>query len=83
MDKVLDLSHTIYALCQEYPGLMEQLRGVGFARINPAMLATAGRFMTIPKGAAANRLPLTPILNALREQGYTINHEEEASHEQD
>lgn len=83
MDKILDLRHTIYTLCQEHPALIELLRGVGFHRISPALLSTAGRFMTIPKGAAANGLPLAPILSALRAQGYTIINEEGTSHEQD
>ena len=52
MAKTIDLSKTVYELVQEFPELVEVMKEIGFSAIaNPAMLKTAGRVMTIPKGA--------------------------------
>ena len=52
-DRILDLNSTVYALCTNDPGIAEVLVEAGFPDVvRPGMLNTAGRFMTIPKGAA-------------------------------
>ena len=47
---------------------MEEL---GFKDITkPGMLATAGRWMTIPKGAALKKLEMDTIIQKLAERGF-------------
>ena len=49
--KLLDLKKSVYELTEEYPEIVEILKSLGFENIaNPAMLKTAGRIMTLPKG---------------------------------
>ncbi|NLY96172.1 MAG: DUF1858 domain-containing protein, partial [Clostridiaceae bacterium] len=51
MSKAIDLSKSVYEICKEYPEVVDIMRDLGFENItNPAMMKTAGRFMTIPKG---------------------------------
>jgi hypothetical protein len=72
-DKVLDLSQSVYQLCSQYPELPAIMDELGFHDIvKPGMLATAGRFMTIPKGAALKKLDLEKILDTLKLKGYTV-----------
>ena len=55
--KILDLSKTVHELCANDPDIKDILAEIGFTDITrPGMLATAGRFMTIPKGAALKKL---------------------------
>ncbi|HPZ52307.1 MAG TPA: DUF1858 domain-containing protein, partial [Clostridia bacterium] len=52
MEKVIDLNKTVFELCNEDPAIKDILADSGFTDITkPGMLQTAGRFMTIPKGA--------------------------------
>jgi selenophosphate synthetase-related protein len=72
-NKRLDLSKTIYELCSEFPELPEQLSQLGFKDITkPGMISTVGRFMTLPKGAAAKKLDLDMIKKALQDKGYDV-----------
>ena len=69
----IDLSKTVYELCKEYPETAEILQNLGFADITkPGMLQTAGRFMTIPKGAQMKHIDLTLIKQAFEENGYEV-----------
>ncbi len=62
MSKIIDLRKTVYELVQEHPELIGVMQDLGFANIvNPAMLRTAGRVMTIPKGATMRGLHLEAI----------------------
>lgn len=73
MDKIINLSKTIYELSKDYPEITEILYELGFYEIiKPSMLNTAGRFMTIPKGAAMKRIDLGLIESVLSEKGYVI-----------
>lgn len=73
MVKTIDLSKTVYELVQEFPELVEVMKEIGFSAIaNPAMLKTAGRVMTIPKGAAMRGLDIENIKAELRKRGYSI-----------
>jgi len=72
-EKVLDLRKTVYDLSKENPEIVEILRDAGFDKIaEPGMLATAGRFMTIPKGAAMRGVDLNAVKELFRERGYKI-----------
>lgn len=73
MAKTIDLSKTVYELVQEFPELVEVMKEIGFSAIaNPAMLKTAGRVMTIPKGVAMRGLDIENIKAELRKRGYSI-----------
>ncbi len=69
----LDLGHSVYSLCTEYPELVEILRGLGFVDIvKPGMLQTAGRFMTLPNGAKMRGVSLAILRDRLEASGFTI-----------
>ena len=71
--KTIDLNKTVYELCNSYPEIKDILNSSGFTDITkPGMLNTAGRFMTIPKGATMKKLSLDTIKEALIEHGFTI-----------
>lgn len=73
MDKIIDLSKTVYELCKENPEVIEIMKELGFESItNPAMLNTAGRFMTIPKGAVMKGIELDKIKEEFATRGYGI-----------
>lgn len=72
-EKILDLSQSVYQLCSRHPELPAIMDELGFHDIiKPGMLATAGRFMTIPKGAALKKLDLEKILDTLKHKGFTV-----------
>ena len=65
------LSETVYTLCAKHPELTAILSELGFPDITkPGMLQSAGRFMTLSKGAALKRIPLETIVARLAERGY-------------
>lgn len=69
----LDFSKSLYELVQEYPEVKEIMFELGFKEIKtPGMMQTAGRYMTIPKGAKLKKIPLDEIKKAFEEKGYTI-----------
>ena len=73
MDKTLDLSKTIYELSRDDPGIVPVMQEAGFAEIaNPVMLRTAGRIMTIPKGALMRKISLDAVIKIFRDHGYSI-----------
>jgi len=75
--KRMDLTQSVYTLSQQYPELVEILRQLGFTDIaKPGMLATAGRFMTIPRGAAMKQIDMQTVRAALTAQGFEVTGEE-------
>lgn len=66
----LDMNKSVYKLCKENPGLDELLRQLGFTQLSPAMLNTAGRFMTLPKGAKMKGIDFISIVQFLKDNGY-------------
>lgn len=71
--KRLDITKSVYELCSEHPELPEILAGIGFQDIlKPGMLQTAGRFMTLAKGAALKKIGLDAIRKFLTEKGYDV-----------
>lgn len=71
--KRIDLNQSVHALCTQYPELIQLLAGMGFTDITkPGMLASAGRFMTIPKGAALKKLDMGKIIQQLAESGFSV-----------
>lgn len=73
MTKVIDFKKTIFELCSEYPEIPEILSSIGFNDITkPGMISTAGRFMTLPKGALAKKIELDKIKKEFINRGYEI-----------
>ncbi|TCL55157.1 uncharacterized protein DUF1858 [Hydrogenispora ethanolica] len=73
MNRMVNLSKSVFEICRENPEVMEILKGLGFSDIaNPGMLQTAGRLMTIPKGAAMKGISMDVIKTAFRDRGYEI-----------
>lgn len=73
MSKEIDLKKTIYELSQENPEIIGIMKELGFESItNEGMLHTAGRFMTIPKGAAMKSISLEKIKQVFELKGYII-----------
>lgn len=73
MDKVIDLSKTVYAICTEYPEVKDLMKELGFDDIiNPGMLSTVGRFMTLPKGVAMKKISLDKLRGEFKSKGYQI-----------
>lgn len=71
--KKLDLNKTVYDLCTEDSEIMNILASLGFKGITmPGMLQSAGRYMTIPKGAAMKKIDMDKIRQTFRDHGYTI-----------
>jgi len=75
-DKILDLNKTVYELCSSDSGITKLLEAAGFRDITkPGMLTTAGRFMTIPKGAKMKNFNLEAMKQTFAEHGYKIKEE--------
>lgn len=73
MSKEIDLKKTVYELSKEYPEIVGIMKDLGFESITKeGMLNTAGRFMTIPKGAAMKGISMEKIKEAFESKGYTI-----------
>lgn len=71
--KTLDLSKSVFDLTLQYPELIEVLAQIGFADIaKPGMITTAGRIMTIPKGARLKRFDLDEVISSLENHGFSI-----------
>ncbi len=72
-EKVINFSKTVYELCNDNSEIADILKKIGFKDItNPGMLNTAGRFMTIPKGAAMKKIPIETIKESFINHGYEI-----------
>ena len=72
-EKVIQLSKSVYELCQMYPELPQILHDLGFTDITrPGMLVSVGRFMTLVKGATAKKIDIDVLKQQLEEQGYVV-----------
>jgi len=73
MGTVIDLSKSVYEICKKHPEVVDIMKDLGFESIaSPGMLNTAGRFMTIPKGAAMKHILMEKIEEAFEAKGYVI-----------
>lgn len=73
MAKVLDLNRPVRDLINEYPEAAEIMKELGFESIiNPSMLNTVGRFMTIKKGSVMKKIDLDKIKEAFQSKGFQI-----------
>lgn len=66
---------SIYDLTKEYPEIVEIMRSLGFEKItDPLMISTAGRYMTIPKGASMKKINLDSIIKEFEARGFIIKY---------
>jgi hypothetical protein len=73
MSKTIDLSKTVYELCTEDPSIIEIMKELGFEQITKqGMLQSAGRMMTIPKGARMRKIDLSLIIETFENHGYSV-----------
>lgn len=73
MDKIIDRKRPVYELVTEYPEIKDILFELGFEDIvKPGMLQTAGRFMTISKGATMKKIDIAGVEEAFREKGFLL-----------
>ena len=76
MAKKIDLTRTVYELTQEYPELIQIMVKLGFTEITKkSMLMSAGKIMTIPKGAKLKNIPMTDVVTALLSNGFELTGE--------
>ncbi len=75
-DKVIGLNKTICKFCSADKCIIPIFIEAGFVDITkPGMLATAGRFMTMPKGAMLKRLGIETVKRIFINHGYLIKEE--------
>ncbi len=69
----IDFSKSLYELVNQYPVVKDLMFEVGFKDIiQPGMLQTAGRYVTIPKGAKLKKIPLEQVITAFEAKGFTV-----------
>jgi selenophosphate synthetase-related protein len=72
--KSIDISKSVYEIVKNDPDVINIMKELGFKDITePGMLNTAGRFMTIPKGAKMKKIPMNKIIEVFENYGYEIN----------
>ena len=72
-EKVVDLTQSVHDICIKHPEIKQMMIDNGFAEMGrPGMLQTAGRFMTIPKGAKMKGIDLELIRRNIRDLGFQI-----------
>ena len=73
MAKIIDLDKSVYELTQEFPEVIELMRGLGFTEITKkGMLTSVGRIMTIPKGAKMKQIDMEDIVRRFVDAGFTV-----------
>ena len=73
MAKIIDLEKSVYELTQEFPEVIELMRGLGFTEITKkGMLTSVGRIMTIPKGAKLKHIEMEDIVRRFVDTGFTV-----------
>ena len=74
MTKKLDLNKTVYELTQEYPELIDILADLGFKEITKKPVRrSAGKIMTIPKGAKMKNIPMADVAAVLIRSGFELD----------
>lgn len=72
-EKLIDLNDTVLNLCTKYPEAKDIMIELGFTDIvKPGMLGTAGRIMTIAKGARMKNIPNDRIKMLFEQRGFVI-----------
>ncbi len=73
MAKTIDFKKSISELNAKYPEFSKIMEEIGFKNIvDPKMMSTVGRFMTIEKGAAMRKIDKATIKAVFERHGFTI-----------
>lgn len=73
MKKTIHLDRPVAEAVRAWPEVKEILFQTGFKNISsPAALATAGKIVTIAKGASMLKIPLMDVVRALEENGFEV-----------
>ncbi|WP_125607040.1 DUF1858 domain-containing protein [Lapidilactobacillus bayanensis] len=73
MSKKISLDMTVYELVNAHPEIVPIMTDLGLDGVtNPALLQTAGRFMTLRKGAAMKNIPLTQLVAQLTAANFEV-----------
>lgn len=71
--KEISLDASVYSLIEEYPDIKDIMYGLGFeAIVNPLLLKTIGKKMTLRKGSENKNIDLNLIISKFREKGYLL-----------
>ncbi|MDD2393013.1 MAG: DUF1858 domain-containing protein [Eubacteriales bacterium] len=71
--KKVSLDDTIYEIAEKYADFPEVMAEIGFQDImKPMMLQTAGRYMTLRKGAKLKKIDMNRIRTVLTDNGYEL-----------
>ena len=74
MDKIINLNETVYEIYMKYPEISDILYQLGFHDIvNPGMINTVGRVMTLRKGATMKKIDFEVIEQTLLDKGYLLH----------
>lgn len=69
----IDINEPIKDLITKYPEIKDIMLSLGFTHIvDPLMLNTVGRFMTIKLGAKKHKLELETVKERFLEKGFTL-----------
>jgi len=69
--KKIFLDRSVYELTEQYPELINILKGMGFLGVaNPVVRNTIGRKMTIPEGCKKQGKVLEEVISLLKEHGF-------------
>mgnify|MGYP000856874846 FL=1 len=69
----IDFSKSLYELISQYPIVKDIMFEIGFKDIvKPGMIQTAGRYVTIPKGAKMKKIPLEKVIEVFEAKGFQI-----------
>lgn len=71
--KVISVNAKIYDLVSEYPEIKDIMKGLGFENIvNPIMLNTVGKVMTLKKGSEMKKISMETIKDAFAEKEFIL-----------
>ena len=74
--KKINLNDNLLDIVTLYPEVKDIMFELGFKAIaQPGMLQTAGRYMTIKKGAKMKKIALDQIIQMLEEHGFIVEGE--------
>lgn len=73
MEKIIDLTQSVYQLTKAYPEIIDIMASLGFTEIKKrAVRLSVGKLVTIPKGVSMRGISLGKVVEALQENGFVV-----------
>lgn len=73
MRKIININTKIKELATEYPEIKEIMKSLGFENImNPVMLNTAGKVITLKKGAQMKDIDLNLVYQKFQQHNFIL-----------